>query len=67
MSDVKFEPLDPLDYQGLVRQALDEDRGDGDITSEGCIAASTLARARILIKSECVLAGLDVATSAGWM
>ncbi len=61
MSDVKFEPLVPLDYQGLVRQALDEDRGDGDITSEGCIAASTLARARILVKSECVLAGLDVA------
>ncbi|MEE3104414.1 MAG: carboxylating nicotinate-nucleotide diphosphorylase [Acidobacteriota bacterium] len=61
MSDVKFEPLVPLDYQGLVRQALDEDRGDGDITSEGCIPASTLARARILVKSECVLAGLDVA------
>ncbi|SUZ64324.1 uncharacterized protein METZ01_LOCUS17178, partial [marine metagenome] len=50
-----------MDYQGLVRQALDEDRGDGDITSEGCIPASTLARARILVKSECVLAGLDVA------
>ena len=64
MSDVKFEPLVPLDYQGLVRQALDEDRGDGDITSEGCIPASTLARARILVKSECVLAGLDVAIDA---
>jgi nicotinate-nucleotide pyrophosphorylase (carboxylating) len=55
------EPLDPRLYRDLVRRALDEDVGDGDVTTAAIVPADVQARGTFLIKSEGVLAGLDVA------
>ena len=56
-----MEPLDPRLYRDLVRRALDEDVRDGDVTTEAIVPAGAQARGTFLIKSEGVLAGLDVA------
>jgi nicotinate-nucleotide pyrophosphorylase (carboxylating) len=61
---VPFEPLDPGAYRELVRRALAEDFGWGDVTTEGVIDPAQKARAIILAKSRCVLAGLDIASEA---
>jgi len=58
---VPFEPLDPGDYRELVRRALAEDVGWGDVTTEGAIQRDQRGRGVILCKSECVIAGLDIA------
>ena len=64
MKPVPFEPLDPGAYRELVRRALAEDFGWGDVTTEGVIDPKQQARAIILAKSPCVLAGLEVASEA---
>lgn len=52
----------PIDaYRELVRQALTEDRGRGDVTSAATIPAGTRARGVIIAKSPLVVAGVDVA------
>jgi nicotinate-nucleotide pyrophosphorylase (carboxylating) len=61
---VPFEPLDPGAYRELVRRALAEDFGWGDVTTEGVIHPTQKAKAIILAKSHCVLAGLDIASEA---
>jgi nicotinate-nucleotide pyrophosphorylase (carboxylating) len=61
---VPFEPLDPGSYRELVRRTLAEDFGWGDITTEGVIDPAQKARAVIVAKSRCVLAGLDIASEA---
>jgi nicotinate-nucleotide pyrophosphorylase (carboxylating) len=55
------EPLDPRVYRDLVRRALEEDVGDGDVTTEAIVPADVQARGTFLVKSEGVLAGLEVA------
>jgi nicotinate-nucleotide pyrophosphorylase (carboxylating) len=45
----------------LVKNALDEDLGAGDATSEATVPESARARGVLLAKQELVLAGLDVA------
>jgi nicotinate-nucleotide pyrophosphorylase (carboxylating) len=57
-----FEPLDPGVYRELVRRALTEDFGWGDVTTEAIIDRTRKARGIILAKSRCVLAGLDIAS-----
>jgi nicotinate-nucleotide pyrophosphorylase (carboxylating) len=54
-------PLDPTQYRDLVRQALDEDVGPGDITTGAIVQRSQRARGIFLVKADCVLAGMDVA------
>lgn len=49
------------DYRALVRRALEEDVGSGDVTSEAIIPADRTAEAILLAKAELVAAGLDVA------
>jgi nicotinate-nucleotide pyrophosphorylase (carboxylating) len=61
---IPFEPLEPGVYRELVRRALAEDFGWGDVTTEGTIDRAQKAHAYILAKSRCVLAGLDIATEA---
>jgi nicotinate-nucleotide pyrophosphorylase (carboxylating) len=61
---VPFEPLDPGVYRELVRRALAEDFGWGDVTTEGVIDPQQKARAVILAKSPCVVAGLEIASEA---
>jgi nicotinate-nucleotide pyrophosphorylase (carboxylating) len=52
------------DYQALVRRALAEDVGSGDITTAATVEPGARARAILLAKSRCVMAGLDVAAEA---
>ncbi len=53
-----------IQYEHLVRAALLEDIGPGDITTTLCIAPDATATATLLAKSPGVLAGLDVAALA---
>jgi len=51
-------------YRDLVRQALAEDRGQGDATSAATVAKGIRARGTIMAKSDLVVAGIDVAAEA---
>ncbi len=51
-------------YEDLVRQALLEDIGFQDLTTEAVISASSSATAQLLVKGQGVIAGLDVAAAA---
>jgi nicotinate-nucleotide pyrophosphorylase (carboxylating) len=64
VKQVPFEPLDPGHYRELVRRALAEDLGWGDVTTEGTIARDQKGRGVIVAKSECVLAGMGIAAEA---
>ena len=59
-----MKPLDAAEYRDIVRRALDEDIGGGDLTTEATVGADQRARGVFLVKGECVLAGLDVALEA---
>jgi nicotinate-nucleotide pyrophosphorylase (carboxylating) len=56
----KAIPLE--DYRDLVRRALEEDLGTGDLTSAATVEAGLRARGTIVAKAPLVVAGLDVAT-----
>src|SRR5262245_9081975 len=64
MKPTPFEPLDPGVYREPVRRALAEDFGWGDITTESTVPRDVKARGVIVAKSDCVIAGLDVACEA---
>lgn len=64
MKTVPFEPLDPGLYRELVRRALAEDFGWGDVTTETIIDRKQKGRGVLTAKSSCVLAGLDIAAEA---
>ena len=64
MTASSFEPLAPESYRDLVRRALAEDIGPGDVTTRATVDQSVRARAVLLAKSRCVIAGLDVAVDA---
>lgn len=53
--------LAPEVYADLVRRALAEDVGNGDLTSTLTVAADTQARGTLVAKSPLVIAGLHVA------
>src|SRR5471030_2488577 len=57
-------PLDPSVYRDLVRRALAEDLGAGDITTNAIAGPDDRARGRLLAKSACTLAGIEVAFEA---
>ena len=59
-----MEALDPALYREIVRRALDEDVGDGDITTDAAVPAEVKARGVFVVKADCVLAGLEVACEA---
>lgn len=56
--------IEPARYRDIVRRALAEDIGSGDVTSEATVAVAQRARGVLLVKQDCVLAGLDVAFEA---
>ena len=56
-----FEPLAVDAYRDLVRRALAEDVGTGDVTTAGTIDGSRRVHGIVLAKCRCVIAGLDVA------
>ena len=53
-------PPDPVLVAALIERFLEEDRGSGDITSEGLVPAQARARARLVGRARGVLAGLDL-------
>jgi nicotinate-nucleotide pyrophosphorylase (carboxylating) len=53
--------LPPEAFRDIVRRALAEDVGTGDVTSIATVPAVQQARGVFLVKSPCVLAGVDVA------
>lgn len=53
-------PLNPDIVRNAVRQALAEDIGAGDITTNSLVPADAKARAYVGAKQPCVLAGLDL-------
>jgi nicotinate-nucleotide pyrophosphorylase (carboxylating) len=64
VKSVPFAPLDPALYREVVRRALAEDLGWGDITTEATVGPDQRARGIILVKSPCVIAGIQVAEEA---
>src|SRR4051812_32854270 len=61
MKSIPFAPLEPGAYREIVRRALAEDLGWGDVTTEGTVRSDQRARGILLAKASCVLAGLDIA------
>src|SRR5579871_4371091 len=55
-----LEPLDSAVYRDLVRRALAEDIGSGDVTTRAIVPADRQAESTLLAKSTCVVAGLDI-------
>jgi nicotinate-nucleotide pyrophosphorylase (carboxylating) len=45
----------------FIQRALQEDVGEGDHTSQACIPAEALSRAKLLVKDPAVIAGVEVA------
>ncbi|HEY3162541.1 MAG TPA: carboxylating nicotinate-nucleotide diphosphorylase [Vicinamibacterales bacterium] len=64
MKPTAFEPLDPGAYRELVRRALAEDFGWGDVTTEAIVDREQKARGVIVAKCTCVMAGVDIAAEA---
>ena len=56
-----IEPLDPGVYRELVRRALAEDLGWGDVTTSAVIPGEARAVGRLVAHHRLVLAGMDVA------
>lgn len=52
------------EIRAIVRRALKEDVGDGDVTTDCTVAADALLTGRFVAKAHGVLAGLDAATLA---
>lgn len=53
--------LEPSEYDALIRRALDEDVGSGDVTTDATVAADARGHGVLVAKSRLVVAGLDVA------
>ena len=53
--------MDPEHYRDLVRRALAEDIGAGDITTEATVPAGQRARGVLVVKADCIVAGLEIA------
>ncbi len=63
-SPTRPDPLGPDLYVDLVRRALAEDIGAGDVTTRATVPAHSRARASLVARQSCVVAGLDVALEA---
>jgi nicotinate-nucleotide pyrophosphorylase (carboxylating) len=53
--------LDPVEYEDLVRRALAEDVGAGDVTTQATVPNDSPGTGVLLAKSALIVAGLDVA------
>lgn len=59
-----MEPLDPGVYRDVVRRALAEDLGWGDVTTSAVVPADARAEGVLVFREPGVLAGLDAALEA---
>jgi nicotinate-nucleotide pyrophosphorylase (carboxylating) len=56
-------PLEPSLLRALVRRALREDVGPGDVTTESLVPPQAMGRAVMVVKAPGVIAGLEVAAA----
>ena len=49
------------EIDGIISNAIREDVGDGDHSSLSCIPASTMGKAKLLVKDEGIIAGIEFA------
>ena len=64
-SEPDHPPLHRIQYEGVVRAALEEDLGRaGDVTTDGVVSANSQARAALVARKPGVVAGLDAAAAA---
>jgi nicotinate-nucleotide pyrophosphorylase (carboxylating) len=61
VKSVPFAPLDPALYREIVRRALAEDLGWGDVTTEATVSPDQRGRGILLAKSRLIVAGIQVA------
>ncbi len=47
--------------EGIIKNALKEDIGDGDHSSLACVPANAIGKAQLIIKDEGILAGVELA------
>jgi len=59
--DSVVERLEPSQYRDIVRRALEEDVGSGDLTTCATVEPDVRARGVFIAKADCVVAGCDVA------
>jgi nicotinate-nucleotide pyrophosphorylase (carboxylating) len=59
-----MQPLQPDAYRDIVRRALAEDVGSGDVTTLATVPPGQRARGVFVVKAPCVLAGCEVAAEA---
>lgn len=50
-----------FNIQQFIKQAIAEDIGDGDHTSLACIPSSAKGKAKLLVKENCIIAGVELA------
>lgn len=56
-----MSPEPPLDISHCIKRALEEDIGNGDVTTNSIVPAGASLRGRIVAKQDGVVAGLEVA------
>lgn len=49
------------ELDNLLKNALREDVGDGDHSALACIPADAMGKSRLLVKEDCILAGVELA------
>ena len=57
ISETQFQQ----EVDGIIKNAIREDVGDGDHSSLACIPASATGKAKLLVKDDGILAGVDFA------
>lgn len=55
------EDVKTAELQIFIERGLEEDVGSGDHTSQACVSAHQTSKAHLLVKQDCVLAGVVVA------
>ncbi len=60
MRVTSFGSPDQASYREIVRRALAEDVRWGDVTTEAVVPVEITATGVIVVRTSCVLAGLDV-------
>ncbi len=58
---MSYDYLNPAYIQQFIAQALQEDIGEGDHSSLAAVPAEKIAKARLLVKDEGILAGVEMA------
>ncbi|MCP3933487.1 MAG: nicotinate-nucleotide diphosphorylase (carboxylating), partial [Bacteroidetes bacterium] len=61
VQEKKSYPIDEALIEKFIEQALQEDVGSGDHTSLACIQADARSKARLLVKDDGVIAGVEMA------